>query len=408
MARPSKRKTSSSKKEIPTKKHKQRSSPPSTASAGKNVNDSPALSPSYIRKRRQRELEELERQRKEEQDYPQDEDGYHATSKWQEPPRQDGLTLYEIHRQPRKIETTVSAAMHTHPGQSILDATEFRCVICLDTISQTTIVCDCLHRFCKPCIDACLKYSAQQRVSKTVMNGPSQSGPKERWNECPICRIDIPSRRSLLADTKFDELVQTIAQLSSSNDNHTDGTKQCHDTQSTRSSTSHIKSEKTARMGSKRAVDLSAKEVAMRMSLLQRAIHHKRTLVQCQKDRESETDVKPMAKKEAKSKQPTKSSKLVSVLLRPTCGPNNDRPLERPYLRLNGAATMSVLERLLELNFDSRGSFEIFRTSRPSKRVPPDTSLQELIDCDLLARTNQDDEDSRNDTFCLYYRHCSR
>jgi E3 ubiquitin-protein ligase RNF1/2 len=48
---------------------------------------------------------------------------------------------------------------------------------------------ECLHRFCSECIQKCL------RVGK---------------NECPSCRIHVPSRRSLRPDPNFDALISKI------------------------------------------------------------------------------------------------------------------------------------------------------------------------------------------------------
>ena len=48
---------------------------------------------------------------------------------------------------------------------------------------------ECLHRFCSECIQKCL------RVGK---------------NECPSCRIHVPSRRSLRPDPNFDALIASI------------------------------------------------------------------------------------------------------------------------------------------------------------------------------------------------------
>ena len=60
---------------------------------------------------------------------------------------------------------------------------EAKCPICMGLIVQAKVVKECSHRFCSNCIEKCL------RVVK---------------NECPNCRIAIPSRRSMLRDTTFD------------------------------------------------------------------------------------------------------------------------------------------------------------------------------------------------------------
>lgn len=63
---------------------------------------------------------------------------------------------------------------------------EMKCPICLEIISDTMIVMECLHRFCKECIERSL------RLVK---------------HECPSCRIHVPSKRSLRRDSNFDELI---------------------------------------------------------------------------------------------------------------------------------------------------------------------------------------------------------
>ena len=63
---------------------------------------------------------------------------------------------------------------------------EIMCPICMDTLTDTTVVMECLHRFCNLCIETCL------RASKL---------------ECPTCRIRVPSRRFLRRDHRFDEIL---------------------------------------------------------------------------------------------------------------------------------------------------------------------------------------------------------
>ena len=51
------------------------------------------------------------------------------------------------------------------------------------------MVTECLHRFCRECIQKCL------RVGK---------------HECPSCRMRVPSRRSLRPDPSFDALIASV------------------------------------------------------------------------------------------------------------------------------------------------------------------------------------------------------
>jgi len=66
---------------------------------------------------------------------------------------------------------------------------ELTCPVCLRLLTKTEIVMECLHRFCGECIQKCL------RVGK---------------NECPSCRIHVPSRRSLRPDPNFDALIAKV------------------------------------------------------------------------------------------------------------------------------------------------------------------------------------------------------
>eukprot|EP00521_Asterionellopsis_glacialis_P007349 CAMPEP_0195284470 /NCGR_PEP_ID=MMETSP0707-20130614/2654_1 /TAXON_ID=33640 /ORGANISM="Asterionellopsis glacialis, Strain CCMP134" /LENGTH=511 /DNA_ID=CAMNT_0040343819 /DNA_START=115 /DNA_END=1650 /DNA_ORIENTATION=- len=111
---------------------------------------------------------------------------YHPESKYQEPWKDPYLTLFDVHRQPRRIMN------HPHQRVSLplkLLGNEFQCPICLGYMKQTSIVMECLHRFCRDCIQKCLRLGKKQ---------------------CPSCRIHIPSRRSLRPDPKFDLLIQHI------------------------------------------------------------------------------------------------------------------------------------------------------------------------------------------------------
>lgn len=126
-----------------------------------------------------------------------EDDEIHPESKWHEPWAVDGLTLYDIHREPLVCPTTQCTP--TTPSATIriplklLDP-EFQCVICLQYMNDPMIVMDCLHRFCGECIQKCLRLGAKR-------------------NECPTCRAPIPSRRSLRRDCKWNALIQHIIVL---------------------------------------------------------------------------------------------------------------------------------------------------------------------------------------------------
>lgn len=92
------------------------------------------------------------------------------------------LTEYEQERRPQEI--TLDSEMAISPRSLYR---EIICPICLDILSQTRAAPDCLHRFCKKCIDKAVK------------------------KECPICRKKLPSQtKSFREDPKFDQLIAKI------------------------------------------------------------------------------------------------------------------------------------------------------------------------------------------------------
>ncbi|XP_021726485.1 putative E3 ubiquitin-protein ligase RING1a [Chenopodium quinoa] len=66
---------------------------------------------------------------------------------------------------------------------------EVQCPICLGIIRKTRTVMECLHRFCRECID------------KSMRMGN---------NECPACRKHCASRRSLRDDPNYDALIAAL------------------------------------------------------------------------------------------------------------------------------------------------------------------------------------------------------
>lgn len=63
---------------------------------------------------------------------------------------------------------------------------EVQCPICLGIIRKTRKVMECLHRFCRECIDKSMRLGN---------------------NECPACRAHCASRRSLRDDPNYDTLI---------------------------------------------------------------------------------------------------------------------------------------------------------------------------------------------------------
>ncbi|XP_065876923.1 putative E3 ubiquitin-protein ligase RING1a [Euphorbia lathyris] len=66
---------------------------------------------------------------------------------------------------------------------------EVQCPICLGIIRKTRTVMECLHRFCRACIDKSMRLGN---------------------NECPACRTHCASRRSLRDDPNYDALIAAL------------------------------------------------------------------------------------------------------------------------------------------------------------------------------------------------------
>ncbi|KAF8751355.1 hypothetical protein HU200_012238 [Digitaria exilis] len=66
---------------------------------------------------------------------------------------------------------------------------EVQCPICLGIIRKTRTVMECLHRFCRDCIDKSMRLGN---------------------NECPACRTHCASRRSLRDDPNYDAMIAVL------------------------------------------------------------------------------------------------------------------------------------------------------------------------------------------------------
>ena len=69
-------------------------------------------------------------------------------------------------------------------------AIEYACPICLDALTDTRINPECRHRFCGDCIKESLR-----RCN----------------NECPSCRVHIPTKRTMRKDPQFDKIVSVLS-----------------------------------------------------------------------------------------------------------------------------------------------------------------------------------------------------
>ncbi|XP_075670562.1 putative E3 ubiquitin-protein ligase RING1a isoform X1 [Castanea sativa] len=86
-----------------------------------------------------------------------------------------------------------SSTLQEKPEFVFVQLTDIRkdvqCPICLGIIKKTRTVMECLHRFCRECID------------KSMRMGN---------NECPACRTHCASRRSLRDDPNYDALIAAL------------------------------------------------------------------------------------------------------------------------------------------------------------------------------------------------------
>lgn len=114
---------------------------------------------------------------------------WHPLSRYKEPPPQLSeypVTLYDQFRYPLRPESGRPWYSFSALQQ------EVRCGICLDLIQNARIVRECLHHFCDSCIEKALNVSRKDK------------------KECPICRVAIPSKRSLATDNNFNRLLESI------------------------------------------------------------------------------------------------------------------------------------------------------------------------------------------------------
>jgi hypothetical protein len=76
---------------------------------------------------------------------------------------------------------------------TLKDFTLLTCPVCLGFIRDAMAVMECLHRFCRECINSSLRlgYNFLTRSNR----------------ECPACRLPVVSHRNLRPDTAFNELV---------------------------------------------------------------------------------------------------------------------------------------------------------------------------------------------------------
>ncbi|KAK7401949.1 hypothetical protein VNO78_13838 [Psophocarpus tetragonolobus] len=94
---------------------------------------------------------------------------------------------------PQDSDETPSSDSEDKPEFVYVELLEIRkdvqCPICLGIIKKTRTVMECLHRFCRECIDKSMRLGN---------------------NECPACRTHCASRRSLRDDPNYDALIAAL------------------------------------------------------------------------------------------------------------------------------------------------------------------------------------------------------
>ncbi|KAL7562654.1 hypothetical protein ACA910_006346 [Epithemia clementina (nom. ined.)] len=310
---------------------------------------------------------------------------FHPGSKWQEPfvpgqgllpkdPPQHGLTLYEVHRKPRmdnlsNSNTGETAAEDSPQGdkkagqgrsrrksvkgdpvagasnritcdyQNLVD--EFRCVICFGTLRRAKIVRECLHRFCDSCVQTCLR-----RMS----------------NSCPVCRTLIPSRRSLTVDHVYDTLIDALGLGDSDEDEDAEDMRV---DQAMAIAASLNEAETTSGKTNNAPTNNNNTTTQMNSpSPLQVAIAKKQEMMRLQQQQQRASDLLGATMGNAA----TENAEAVSTTDQPGAQQNNEPiaplvklhlkphpsetdempPLDLPYIRIAGNATIALLESFLK------------------------------------------------------------
>ncbi|KFK36014.1 ubiquitin-protein ligase rnf1 2 [Arabis alpina] len=137
------------------------------------------------------EEEEVKRDEAEEEDDKEEEDAEEDVE--EEEVEEEEEEEEEEDEEEDSKEKSPSSISGDQPEFMEIDLGEIRkdvqCPICLGIIKKTRTVMECLHRFCRECIDKSMRLGN---------------------NECPACRKHCASRRSLRDDPKFDALIAAL------------------------------------------------------------------------------------------------------------------------------------------------------------------------------------------------------
>lgn len=77
----------------------------------------------------------------------------------------------------------------------------FTCSICCEIFEEPTYIRDCLHRFCKRCIE------------KSVSSWHLREGNPDDGKKCPFCRAYVKSRREIVKDPTMGFISRFFSQM---------------------------------------------------------------------------------------------------------------------------------------------------------------------------------------------------
>ncbi|XP_057954421.1 putative E3 ubiquitin-protein ligase RING1a isoform X2 [Malania oleifera] len=163
--------------------------------------DSPSRHHQFHRKqpRHERELTDEEEEEGEDEEEEEEEEGEEEEEEEQE--EEEGEEEAEAKEEEAEEEEQDDDDSDGSPSSSSEEQPEFvyvelpnirkdvQCPICLGIIKKTRTVMECLHRFCRECIDKSMRLGN---------------------NECPACRTHCASRRSLRDDPNYDALIAAL------------------------------------------------------------------------------------------------------------------------------------------------------------------------------------------------------
>ncbi|XP_057478657.1 putative E3 ubiquitin-protein ligase RING1a isoform X1 [Actinidia eriantha] len=139
-------------------------------------------SPQHHGRRKQPRRERRPEQGRQRSEEDEDEDEYDDDEDEEEDPEGEDSDESRSSDDPTKLSEWVFVQLQTL-------RTCVQCPICLGIIKKTRTVMECLHRFCRACIDKSMRLGN---------------------NECPACRKHCASRRSLRDDPEFDALIEIL------------------------------------------------------------------------------------------------------------------------------------------------------------------------------------------------------